>query len=198
MQRVSVNFEIDIRNTSSLPVSCQQLEDAVRAGLVTEGVIGAVLSITVVGNDQMQQLNRQHLQHDYPTDVISFQLDWMCDSEDLEERLQLNEGRSRGAHLEGEIVVSSEYAAQMADRAGWSADSELTLYAIHGMLHICRYDDLTPAEKRIMRNRERCILKELGLEVRYPDDVPHEDDEPPGSSSPAVLSECRHTTEDHS
>ena len=48
--------------------------------------------------------------------------------------------------------------------------NELTLYVIHGLLHICGYDDLPPQEKAIMRSRERAILNSLSLTPVYPDE----------------------------
>ena len=61
-------------------------------------------------------------------------------------------------------------AAEMASSGQWTASNELTLYVVHGLLHICGYDDLTPAEKQIMRGRERAVLHALGLQPVYPDD----------------------------
>ena len=72
--------------------------------------------------------------------------------------------------IEGEIIASAEMAAEMASSGQWTAMNELTLYVIHGLLHICGYDDLSPAEQAIMRTRERATLNSLGLNPVYPDD----------------------------
>jgi probable rRNA maturation factor len=53
-------------------------------------------------------------------------------------------------------------ASQSASRFGWSPAQELALYLIHGLLHLCGYDDGTEPERRLMRRRERAILKLLG------------------------------------
>jgi rRNA maturation RNase YbeY len=82
----------------------------------------------------------------------------------------LREGRAAGAAIEGEIIASAEMAVSMAADGKWSAEAELTLYIVHGLLHICGYDDLTPEEKCIMRARERAILSELGLTAIYAED----------------------------
>lgn len=179
-----MTFEIDISKTDvSDDIDVAAIRAAVEHGLRVEGVEAAVLSVSIVDNATIHRLNREHLQHDYPTDVISFQLDWMCADATSEARSQLSEGRSHNASIEGEIVVSSEYAAEMAPQCGWSSQDELTLYAIHGMLHICGYDDLTPDEKELMRSRERAVLKGLGLTPQYPGDISVDDDEPPPSHS---------------
>jgi probable rRNA maturation factor len=62
-------------------------------------------------------------------------------------------------------------AVSMATDGEWSAEAELILYIVHGLLHICGYDDLTPEEKCIMRARERAILSELGLTAIYAEDA---------------------------
>lgn len=197
-------FEIDISNRqSALPVDENSLHAAVLKALAIEQVSSAVLSISIVDNSAIHVINRDHLQHDYPTDVISFQLDFVpawelqpeddvdddAEDEDEEEDFTdddddfadevddvssgelLSEGRAAGASIEGEIIASAEMAATMANDGKWSAQAELILYVVHGLLHICGYDDLSPEEKCIMRARERAILSELGLTAIYSEDA---------------------------
>ena len=194
-------FEIDISNRqSALRFDENSLHAAVLKALEIEQVSSAVLSISIVDNPAIHVINRDHLQHDYPTDVISFQLDFASadelqaddfegEAEDEEEDFSddendstvevddvgsgelLTEGRAAGAAIEGEIIASAEMAATMAGDGKWSAEAELILYVVHGLLHICGYDDLTPEEKCIMRARERAILSELGLTAIYAEDA---------------------------
>ena len=196
-------FEIDISNRqSALAFDEKRVQAAVLRALAIEQVASAVLSISIVDNSAIHKINRDHLQHDYPTDVISFQLDFVsagdlqCDDEvenDDEDLLDedypeddaeidddsvdvtygelLTEGRAAGAAIEGEIIASAETAVSMATDGEWSAEAELILYIVHGLLHICGYDDLTPEEKCIMRARERAILSELGLTAIYAEDA---------------------------
>ncbi len=193
-------FEIDISNRqSSLVFDENRVQAAVLRALAIEQVASAVLSISIVDNAAINVINRDHLQHDYPTDVISFQLDFVSadelpsdedfeeDAEDEDEQFSddddpidegddvnsgelLREGRAAGAAIEGEIIASAEMAVSMAADGKWSAEAELTLYIVHGLLHICGYDDLTPEEKCIMRARECAILSELGLTAIYAED----------------------------
>ena len=196
-------FEIDISNRqSALAFDENRVQAAVVRALAIEQVASAVLSISIVDNSAIHKINRDHLQHDYPTDVISFQLDFVsagdlqCDDEvenddedlldedDSEDDAEINddsvdvtdcelltEGRAAGAAIEGEIIASAEMAVSMATDGEWSAEAELILYIVHGLLHICGYDDLTPEEKCIMRARERAILSELGLTAIYAEDA---------------------------
>ena len=196
-------FEIDISNRqSALAFDEKRVQAAVLRTLAIEQVASAVLSISIVDNSAIHKINRDHLQHDYPTDVISFQLDFVsaddlqCDDEvenddedlldedyseddaeidddsvDVTDGELLTEGRAAGAAIEGEIIASAETAVSMATDGEWSAEAELILYIVHGLLHICGYDDLTPEEKCIMRARERAILSELGLTAIYAEDA---------------------------
>ena len=71
-------FEIDISNRQSvLDFDENSLHAAVLKALAIEQVSSAVLSISIVDDSAIHVINRDHLQHDYPTDVISFQLDFV-------------------------------------------------------------------------------------------------------------------------
>lgn len=173
-----MSFEIDICNHQSLlRVAPGAIRRAIRKALRAERVRGAVVSVTIVDNAAIHKINRKHLQHDYPTDVISFSLEFLPGELYEEEdavavddatRGGRNEGLpAAGAVIEGEIIASAEMALQMAPECGWSADSELLLYVVHGLLHLCGYDDLTPEDKQVMRGREQEIMGSMGLKVVY-------------------------------
>ncbi len=186
-QRKAMAFEIDISNDQTfIQVDIKQLTHAIAHALQVEHVASAVISVSIVDNAAIHVINREHLQHDYPTDVISFQLDFGIqgdeddDHEEEDDEVECtvdhqsvdpcSELRAQGAMIEGEIIASAQMAAEMASSGQWTAMHELTLYVVHGLLHICGYDDLTPGEKRIMRGRERAVLQGLGLQPVYPDD----------------------------
>lgn len=159
-----MTFEVDITARSFFrDVDLNDLETSLIQALHVEAVAEAVLSVTLTDNADIHRINREHLQHDYPTDVISFQLEWSHPDRDQPEHTA--DGRSAGARIEGEIIASVEYAAAEAAQQGWDVQSELTLYVIHGMLHICGYDDLEFAEKDVMRAREAAVLNQLGRPV---------------------------------
>lgn len=102
-------------------------------------------SIAIVDDETMRQLNAERLGHDWPTDVISFVLDELDDS------------------VEGEVIASAETAAQMCSAAGWSAEDELLLYIVHGLLHAVGMDDIEPEDRHAMRLMERDCLLALGV-----------------------------------
>ncbi len=174
-----MKYEIDISNSQSvLSPDLQKLTRALESALGMEHVAAAVLSVSIVDNAAIHQLNRDHLQHDYPTDVISFALERR--PSDPDDELPDDEAgrtddsdsplRSAGFVVEGEIVASAEMACEMAADGRWTPLDELQLYLIHGMLHLCGYDDLTPEERHLMRIRERAIMASLGLKAVYADD----------------------------
>lgn len=135
----------------AIPIDEARLKRGVRQVLQAAGMESAEISVAIVDDARMHELNRQYLEHDYPTDVLSFVLDF-----DEEEQ-----------SLDGEIIVSADYAAREAVRYGWSTDAELLLYVIHGCLHLVGYDDTTPEGKQKMREAEAMHLAAMGLTHRY-------------------------------
>jgi probable rRNA maturation factor len=147
-----LSFTIEINATDQPHRSdCARLKKAVRLILQDAGIQSAEISIAIVTDQRMHELNRQYLDHDYPTDVLSFLLD-----HDSEEK-----------SLEGQIIASSDYAAREAPSFGWTTDDELLLYIIHGTLHLVGHDDTDPAAKQTIRAAEAKYLKQFGLEHRF-------------------------------
>lgn len=153
-------IEVAVANEqSALAVDEARLRRAVRIALAGTAVRRAVVSVAVVDDDTIHRLNRQYLDHDYATDVLSFALDR---SEDC---------------LEGEVIVSADTASAAAGRFGWSAADELLLYVVHGVLHLAGYDDILPRQRAEMRQRERTCLAHFGLDYRF-DEAEDEDGQP--------------------
>lgn len=147
-------LDVSVANEQARQIDESRLRSAVRAILGDAGISRGEVSIAVVDDAQMHELNRRYLDHDYPTDVLSFVL--ACE----------------GDQLDGQIVVSADYAAREAVRYGWNADDELLLYAIHGALHLVGHDDLNAEAKREMRAAEQQYLARFGLVPRYDDEAP--------------------------
>lgn len=130
---------------SKLDMDRALIQRAVRTVLAGAAVEVATISVVIVDNQRIQQLNRQYLQHDYATDVLSFQLD------------------DSNARLEGEVIISAEMAVQRAPDYGWSAHDELLLYLVHGLLHLVGYEDASNEQKTAMRRQEALMLGQLGV-----------------------------------
>jgi len=103
------------------------------------------ISVALVSDAEIHLINRQHLQHDYPTDVISFDFTETDDE------------------LEGEIIASVETADREAPHHAWQGDDELLLYVIHGMLHVIGLLDKKEEDLREMRAAEKHYLSMFAL-----------------------------------
>ena len=153
-------YEIDIAdNQKYLTIDKQSVTSIVRRTLQTEQVSSATISVAIVDNAQIHKLNRQYLSHDCETDVLSFLLE---DSRDDDVNSESDAPRGIGKTIDGEVIVSSEMAIEMAVDYSWNAMDELTLYIVHGLLHLCGYDDLTAKELSVMRARECHVFEILG------------------------------------
>ena len=111
------------------------------------------ISIAMVDDAAIRELNRQYLNHDYETDVISFVLE------------------QSDAALTGQLLVSTETAKRMAAEIGVPVEHEVLLYVVHGMLHLVGFDDTDPESAEKMRDAEREYLERLGITHRW---VEHE------------------------
>jgi probable rRNA maturation factor len=147
-----VEIEVEISNTQDhLRVDPEELARLVRRVLDREGHRRGSISIALVDQATIHALNRTHLGHDWPTDVISFPL---SDPDDPE--------------WAGELVVSAEMARTTAGAIGAEPSHELALYIVHGLLHLCGYDDTVEADASRMRRREEEILADLGIPDPFP------------------------------
>ena len=143
-----------------LSLSFTQLRSDRLAGMAVrvlrdEGIQRASISLALVDNATIQRINREHLGHDWPTDVISFVLS------DPDEPV-----------LAGEVIVSAEMARTTAADVAADPWAELSLYVIHGLLHLCGYDDATDEAARLMRAREERALRQEGLTNTFRLDCP--------------------------
>jgi probable rRNA maturation factor len=160
------NFKISLVNEQSRhPVDDDQLRAAVRAVMQESGFASANISIAVVDDATIHALNRQFLEHDWPTDVLSFLLD------------------ERGGHVEGEVIISADTAALGAGEAGWPAAAEQLLYVIHGTLHLIGYRDKSAADAQSMRAAETRYLRQFGFEAPRRDEAPAGTDAATGNST---------------
>jgi probable rRNA maturation factor len=144
-QKPAAAITIAIANEQDcLPVDRRLVRRAVRSVLRHAGVRKASISVAVVDDATIAQLNWRYLRHRGPADVLSFALD-----------------QSDG--LEGEIVVGAQTAVRTAPQYAWPAGDELLLYVIHGMLHLVGHDDTRADLRAEMQKRETEVLEKLGI-----------------------------------
>jgi probable rRNA maturation factor len=150
------DIDIEVQTELSLPAATlrQALERAVTAALAHhEADAPLALAILLTGSEQIQQLNRDFLGDDKPTDVLSFPAGEALPGMD--------------AYL-GDIAIAVPVAAAQAAAAGHEMLHELALLTVHGVLHLLGYDHATPAEQQEMWQLQDAILAELELPLRSP------------------------------
>ena len=117
--------------------------------LLADHACSASVNVCFVDDEEIRELNRDHLGHDDVTDVVTFP---MRSERDGVEADPLDD------ELLGEVVVSVDTARRYSEDSGPDFFRELSLYAIHGTLHLLGYDDAAPADRRKMRRAERRYL----------------------------------------
>jgi probable rRNA maturation factor len=125
------------------------------------------ISIAVVDDIQIRELNGRFLNRKETTDCLSFDLS------DVNEESQTGHPTSRAL----ELIVNGEMAARQAERRGHSSEAELALYIAHGLLHNFGFDDATPSRARTMHETEDEILKYLGYGSVYNSSVREQEQE---------------------
>lgn len=130
-----------------------EVERALSAALSHGGRPGIALSVVFVDDEHLRQLHAEHLDDPTRTDVITFDL-----GED-------------GAGPAGELYVSLDRARRVAEQRGVAVERELSLYLVHGALHLCGFDDHAEEARRRMRAAEAEVMRALGFPA---DEAPHE------------------------
>ena len=98
-------------------------------------------------DDKILEVNRQYLQHDYYTDIITF--DYSDDA--------LLTGKKNT--ISGDLFISLDTVRTNAEQQGTTYDEELHRVIIHGILHLCGINDKGPGEREIMEREENKALE---------------------------------------
>lgn len=157
-------FVVDISDEQqAVSLDHDLLRRIVCAVLQEEAIAAAQISVALVDDPAIHEVNRTFLQHDYPTDVISF----LLEEGPAPLAVGADPPAERGRRIEGEVVISGETAARTAGELGCPAEDETILYLVHGLLHLCGYDDGTDADRARMRRREQWHLQKSGITANY-------------------------------
>ncbi len=140
---------------SETPFPNELLEHAVKAALENQSEpLDSELTVVLTDDAKIQELNRDYLGIDSPTDVLSFPASEPDGSEIDPET---------GARYIGDVIISLPYAARSAEKAGHPAESEVQLLVVHGVLHLLGHDHAEVDEKTRMWKAQAEILESLGL-----------------------------------
>jgi probable rRNA maturation factor len=121
---------------------CFDIEDFIKRALAFIKITHGSFEFTLVNNDKILEINRTFLQHDYETDIITFNLGTTED-------------------IVGDVYISVDEASKNATEYGQSLDDEIRLLIIHGILHLLGYDDGHDEDRFIMEAEQDRIIKEL-------------------------------------
>lgn len=122
------------------------------------------LGISLVGAREMALVNETFLQHEGPTDVITFD---HSDNVLPASRRQFKSDFPAGCrkHVHGELFICPEVAMSQAKEFKTTWQSEVVRYVVHGVLHLLGYDDLKPHLRRVMKREENRLMRRL--ETRF-------------------------------
>jgi probable rRNA maturation factor len=118
---------------------------------IDEGNSG--ISLTLIGDRAMRELNREYRKKDAATDVLSFPME-QASAPDAERLL-------------GDVVISVDTAARQAAEYDATLQRELYRLLIHGLLHLLGHDHLAAAERRVMEREERRLAAAIALPWPY-------------------------------
>ncbi len=155
-----MNIEIffsDEQDKLAPPADIEQLiEQCTRAALEEEGIEeDAQVSVTLVDNESIREINREHRDIDKATDVLSFPLG-DDDSFDTDPET--------GAILLGDIVISLERADEQAKEFGHSFRREVAFLITHSLFHLLGYDHVDSEEdEKLMFGKQDKVLEKLGI-----------------------------------
>jgi probable rRNA maturation factor len=141
--------EVSVGEGVSPPVDAARVEAAVRAVLAAEGVDEAEMSIVLVSDADIAQLNEEYLDHEGPTDVISFHL------------------HEEGEPPLGDVYVGVDQAVRQAAEFGATPAEEVVRLAVHGTLHVLGWDhpkDDDRGDSAMFRRQEELLRALAGGE----------------------------------
>ena len=98
------------------------------------------INVIFCSDEYLLEINRQYLQHDYFTDIITFDL------------------AAKGTAVNGEIYISIDRVKENARTLGVSFNNELHRVIFHGVLHLCGLKDNRESDKKVMRREEDKLL----------------------------------------
>ncbi|HQR07554.1 MAG TPA: rRNA maturation RNase YbeY [Gemmatales bacterium] len=131
----------------ALELDFARIKMVARGVLAGEGVTDGKITLAFMTDPAIHALNKRFLEHDEPTDVITFPYSQKP--------------------LHGDLAISTDTAITAAAERGHAAGEELLLYVIHGILHLCGYDDTSEKKQKEMRQKEAEYLKKLNVVMKH-------------------------------
>jgi len=141
-------MEIDVLNRQeALLIDNDRVRKVVEAVLALEGQRANEMAIYFVDTDEICSLHHEFFDDPSPTDCISFPID----SPEEEHRFL------------GEVFICPPTALTYCEKEGGDVREEMTLYLIHGLLHLMGYDDIEEGNRAVMRKTEKRHMESLKM-----------------------------------
>lgn len=128
-------------------LTVQHAKAALREAAAFGDCLQGELGLRLCDDAAIHEVNVEFLQHDYPTDVISFP--YQCDP----------------PQVEGELIVSVSTAMAVCGEHGLTAAQETLLYIVHGALHLVGLDDTNNETRAEMRAAEKAVMRTIGIDL---------------------------------
>jgi probable rRNA maturation factor len=142
-------MKIDLIDLQRTGIDGRFVQRVARRAAREAGARSGTVSVALVDDARIVELNRAHRKRNRPTDVLAY------------------EGDEQDAGYLGDVVISVETAARQAEEAHRPVLHEVAWLAAHGMLHLLGYDDATAADRAAMIERQdRALAACLGMRGR--------------------------------
>lgn len=145
MSEAAPAIELFNQTEADLPLNKEDITSLVELVAVEESCHLSLLELVYVDEEEIVRINREHLQRDYITDIITFRYD-----ED-----------NSNKNIEGTLFCCAPRIYEQASELNEDVVQEFKRILVHGLLHLCGYDDSSPKEKKQMTDRENFYLEKL-------------------------------------
>lgn len=145
MSEAAPAIQLFNQTEADLPLNKEDITSLVELVAVEESCHLSLLEVVYVDEEEIVRINREHLQRDYITDIITFRYD-----ED-----------NTNKKIEGTLFCCAPRIYEQASELNEDTGQEFKRILVHGLLHLCGYDDSSPKEKKQMTDRENFYLEKL-------------------------------------
>lgn len=137
-----MSIEFFFEELSAFETNQDFIKNQLQQLIQKEGKKTGDISVIFCSDEYLLEMNKKHLQHDYYTDIITFNY--------VEESL-----------ISGDLFISAERIKDNAAKFGASFLEELYRVIFHGVLHLIGYNDKTEEEQKMMRQKENFYLAKV-------------------------------------
>ncbi|GBU08705.1 endoribonuclease YbeY [Bacteroidales bacterium] len=130
---MAIHFEVE--DVKFPPIKKRISSSWIKTVIDSYGFIAGDIAYIFCGDEKILEVNKEYLQHDYYTDIITFDY-----TEDLK--------------VSGDLFISLDTVKTNAEKFGTIYEEELRRVMIHGILHLCGFGDRGDEEQKTMREKE--------------------------------------------